>query len=132
MAIQYSVSVRNAKLDAIETSISTAPLMALFSGSIPANTTTANSGTIIAQMTLPTNWLADANDGVISKSGTWQDTSADNSGTIGYFRIYSANGLCQMQGNCANSGADMNFDNNVVTAGQQITINTFDITAGNA
>lgn len=132
MALQYSPTVRNAKLDVIETTISTAPTLALFSGSAPANTGVANSGTLVASMTLPSDWMAAASGGAKAKSGTWQDTSADASGTIGYFRIYDSGGNCHIQGTCANSGADMNFDNNVVNSGQQITISSFTLTAGNA
>lgn len=132
MALNYSVEVRNAKLDAVETTISTAPTLAMFTGSMPANTTAANSGTLVASMTLPSDWMAAASGGAKAKSGTWQDTSADASGTIGYFRIFASGGTCHIQGTCANSGADMNLDNNVVNSGQQITITTFTLTAGNA
>ena len=133
MAIQYSTTVRNARLDVIESTISTSASLFLFSGSAPANCSVANSGTLIAAMALPSDWMAAASGGAKAKSGTWQDTSADNSGTIGHFRIFeSTNTTCHIQGTCANSGADMNFDNNVVNAGQQITITTFTLTAGNS
>lgn len=131
MALQYSTSLRNDRLDAVETTIGTAPTLALFTGAPPANTSAANSGTLIASMTLPSDWMAAASGGSKAKSGTWQDTSADDSGTIGYFRIFASGGTCHMQGTCANSGADMNFDNNTVNAGQQITISSFVLTAGN-
>jgi hypothetical protein len=132
MALQFSVGVRNAKLDAVETTVSTAPTLALFSGAPPASCATANSGTLIALMTLPSDWMDAASSGTKAKAGTWQDTSADDSGTIGHFRIFASGGTCHIQGTCANSGADMNFDNNVVNAGQQITVSTFVLTSGNA
>ena len=37
MALQYSVTVRNAQLDAVETTVGTAPLLRIYSGSAPAN-----------------------------------------------------------------------------------------------
>lgn len=133
MALQYSDTVRNAKLDAVETAISTSPFLFLFSGSPPANVATANSGTLIAVLPLPVDWMDAASGGSKAKSGTWQDTSADASGTIGHFRIFAAgNTACHIQGTCANSGADMNFDNNVVNSGQQVTVSTFTLNAGNA
>ena len=131
MALQYSTTLRDNRLDVVETTIGTTPTLALFTGSPPANTTVANSGTLISSMTLPSDWMAAASGGTKALSGTWQDTSADDTGTIGYFRIYASGGTCHMQGTCANSGADMNFDNNVVNAGQQITITSFTLTAGN-
>ena len=132
MALQYSPTVRDAKLDVVESTITTAPTLAMFTGAAPANTGEANSGTLIASMALPSDWMAAASGGTKAKSGTWQDTSADASGTIGYFRIYASGGACHIQGTCANSGADMNLDNNVVNAGQQITVTTFTLTAGNS
>lgn len=132
MALQYSVEVRNAKLDVIESTISTAPTLALFTGAAPATTATANSGTLVASMTLPSDWMAAASSGSKAKSGTWQDTSADASGTIQHFRIFASGGTCHIQGTVANSGADLNLDNNVVNSGQQVTISTFTLTAAGA
>lgn len=133
MTIQYSTTVRNARLDVVESTISTSASLFLFTGAAPATPATANSGTLVAAMALPSDWMAAASGGTKAKSGTWQDTSADASGTIQHFRIFeSTNTTCHIQGTCANSGADMNFDNNVVNSGQSVTISTFTLTAGNA
>lgn len=135
MTLQYSVGTRNAKLDAVETYGNTAPTLCLFTGAMPANCATANSGTVVATMTLPSDWLAAASAGAKAKSGTWQDTSADASGTVGYFRFFRSNDSeCFMQGTCSNTGGggDMTLDNTVVNSGQSITISTFQLTAGNA
>ena len=57
MAIQYSVAVNNARLDAIESTTGTAPILRIFSGSQPANCATADSGTLLCSITLPTDWM---------------------------------------------------------------------------
>lgn len=135
MATQLAVSTRNAGLDAYETEIGTAARLQLRSGSPPADCATANSGTLIADMTLPSDWLAAASGGSKSKSGTWQDTSADNTGTIGYYRIYESTATtCKIQGTVTltGGGGDMTVDNTSVVAGQQITITAYTWTAGNA
>ena len=136
MALKYSTEVRNGKLDAVETVIGSAPILAMWTGSAPAGPSTANSGTKVAQMTLPSDWMAAAASGAKSKSGTWSDASADNSGTIGYFRIYNVAdpNRCEVQGTCTNTGdgGDMTFDNVVVAAGQTVTVTTFTLTAGNS
>lgn len=135
MALQYSTTVRNAKLDTVESTIGTTASLFLFSGSAPANTSVANSGTLVAAMSLPSDWMAAASAGSKAKSGTWQDTSADASATIGHFRIFeSTNTTCHVQGTCTNTGGggDMTFDNVVVNSGQQVTISTFTLNAGNA
>ena len=77
MTLQYSTTVRNAKLDAIETAIGTAAVLKIRTGSAPANVATADSGTVLATLTLPSDWLAAASSGSKAKSGTWEDLSAD-------------------------------------------------------
>lgn len=133
MAIQLSTTVRNARLDVIESTISTSPTLELRTGAAPANCAAADSGTVVATMTLPSDWLAAAGSGQKAISGTWQDTSADNAGTVGHFRI-KAGATCHIQGTVTISGGggDMTLDNNVVGAGQQITITSFTLTDGNA
>lgn len=135
MAVQLAVSTRNSRLDSIETEIGTAPILKLRTGSAPANCAAADTGTVCATMTLPSDWLAAAASGAKSKSGTWQDTSADNAGTIAHFRIYDSGGsTCHIQGTVTitGGGGDMTLDNNVVVAGQQITITSFTMTDANA
>ncbi len=133
MAIQYSVTVNNARLDAIETAISTAPILRIRTGAVPATCATADAGTVLATLTLPSDWMLAASGGSKAKSGTWQDTSADASGTAAHFRIYDSGGtVCHIQGTCGTSGTDMILDSVSFTAGQSFTINTFTITAANA
>ncbi len=135
MALQYSVAVRNAKLDAVESTIGTSAVLKLRTGSAPADVATADSGTVVATLTLPSDWMAAASSGSKAKSGTWQDTSADNSGTIAHWRLYASDGTtCHAQGTATitSGGGDMGLDAVVVTAGQTITITGFTLTAGNA
>jgi hypothetical protein len=132
--IQYSDDVRNAKLDAIETTISTSPIMRIRTGSKPADCGTADSGTVLATLTLPSDWMAAASGGTKAKSGTWQDASADAAGTAGHFRIYnSGDTTCHMQGSVSatGGGGDMTVDNAVFAAGQSFTVTTFAITDNN-
>lgn len=134
MAIQYGVTLRNAKLDAIETTIGTSPLFVIFSGTQPATCATANSGTVLSTLSLPSDWLGAASDGTKSLSGTWQDLTADASGTAGHFRIFNTAGTeCHMQGTVGVGGSfDLQVDNTSVNVGQQVTISAFAVTAGNA
>lgn len=135
MAIQYSVGLRNAKLDTIETYTGASPFMTLRTGAAPANCATSNSGTLIANIAMPSNWMNDASAGAKTLLGTWQDASADNGGTVAHFRIHTNAGTeCVMQGSVTNTGGggDMTLDNTVVNSGQSITISSFTITSGNA
>lgn len=133
MALQLSVAVRNARLDTIETTISTAPTLEIRSGSPPANCAAADSGTLLASMTLPSDWMAAASAGAKAMAGTWQDTSADAAGTAGHFRI-KASTTCHIQGTitATGGGGDMTLDNTSIASGQSISITSFTLTDGNA
>lgn len=72
MAIQFSVGVRNARLDAIETTIGTSAVLKIRTGAAPANVATSDSGTVLATLTLPSDWMAAASSGSKAKSGTWK------------------------------------------------------------
>lgn len=133
MAIQLSTTVRNARLDAIESTIGTDAVLKIRSGAAPADCGTADSGTVLASLTLPADWMAAAASGAKAKSGTWQDASADATGTAAHFRLYASDGTtCHMQGTVGTSGTDMIVDSTSFTAGQSFTINTFTLTDANA
>ena len=135
MALQYSVAVRNAKLDAVETAIGTDAVLKIRTGAPPADCATADSGTVLATLTLPTDYMAAASGGTKAKSGTWQDTSADATGVAAHFRLYASNGTtCHAQGTvtATGGGGDMTVDNTSFSTGQSFTVSTFTLTAGNA
>jgi len=135
MSFQFSTTARNAALDAIETAIGTSAILKIRSGSAPADCGTADSGTVLATLNLPSDWLAAASGGSKSKSGTWEDTSADAAGTAGHFRIYATDGTTvHMQGTitATGGGGDMTLDNTSIASGQQVTITSFTISAGGA
>ena len=135
MALQLSTGVRDAMNDQVETTIGTAPLLRIYSGSAPANCGTAASGTLLAECTLPSDWLTASSSGVKSKAGTWSDSSADGTGTAGYFRIYNSGGTtCHMQGTvtATGGGGDLTVDNTSFAAGQAFTVSSFSLTMGGA
>jgi hypothetical protein len=135
MTIQFSAAVRNAELDAIETAIGTDAVLKIRTGAAPANVAAADSGTVLATLTLPSDWMAAASSGAKAKSGTWQDASADNTGTAAHFRVYASDGTtAHIQGTvtATGGGGDMTVDSTSFTAGQSFTVNTFTLTAGNA
>jgi hypothetical protein len=79
--------------------------------------------------------MAAASGGAKAKSGTWQDTSADATGTAAHFRIYDSGGtVCGLQGSVTitGGGGDMTVDNTSFAAAQSFTISTFTLTDGNA
>lgn len=133
MAAQLSVAVRNARLDAIETTISTSPTLEIRTGAQPVNCAAADSGTLLASMTLPSDWMNAASGGTKTLAGTWQDLSADATGTAAHFRIKQG-ATCHLQGNvtATGGGGDIELSSVSLVATQSVTITAFTITDGNA
>jgi hypothetical protein len=134
MAINMSVALRTAMVNAIEAAVGVNAILHINTGAVPANCAAAGSGTLLANMALGTSWLADAANGAVAKNGTWQDANADANGTAGHWRIYASDGTtAHLQGNCTNTGGggDMTLDNVVIAVNQAVTVTGFTLTAGN-
>src|SRR3989304_5375301 len=121
MTVQLREATRHAMLDQIESLNGTSVSMRIYTGAQPGDVTQANSGTILADLNPPTDWMNAASGGTKTKLGTWQDASADNPGTPGHFRMYNSQATkdgttCFMQGSCAVGSGDINFDG-TITAG---------------
>ena len=137
MSYQFSVAARNGALDAIEVAAGTSAILRIYdlTAGAPANCAASITATLLVEMTLPSDWMAAASSGAKAKSGTWQDTSANNAGTADFFRVWdSAGTTCHIQGTvtATGGGGDMTIDNTSIAAGQQVTVTAFDLTAGGA
>jgi hypothetical protein len=134
VTVQYSVAVRDAKNDAYETTIGEAPILEIRSGAQPANCAAADTGTLLVSMTLPTDWMGASSSGVKAKSGTWEDSSANATGTAGHYRMKNAAGsVCHEQGSVTLTGGDgdMTINNTSIVSGQPVSVTSFSKTAGN-
>lgn len=140
MAIRFSSGVRDARLDVVESHLSSTACIGIFDGTAPTACSAADAGTLLVEWNLPADWMAAANGGSKAISGTWT-ASATAAGTAQYFRIYNAyisgttdGTTCRIQGTVSNTAGagDMKFDNNVFASGQGITVSTFTLTDGNS
>lgn len=135
MALQLSLAVRNNILDQLEATIGASAVLRIFSGSKPADCAAPDSGDLLSTIICPVDYLTDAVLGVKMINGNWFDTSADNDGTAGYFRLYASDGTtCHMQGTVSTTGGggDMTIDYVDFRATQTFVITTFTITAPGA
>jgi hypothetical protein len=133
VSIQLSDRVRNARLNAIETTIGTTPVLKIRTGAQPANCAAADSGTVLAAVNLPSDWMGNAASGVKSLAGTWADVGAA-AGSAAHFRIYDSGGsTCDLQGSvtATGGGGDMEVDNVVFAVSQVFTVTSFTLTDGN-
>jgi len=137
VALQYSDSVRNAQLDAVESTIGTAAVLKIYdlTAGAPANCAAAITGTVLATITLPSDWMNAASGGSKTKLGTWSDSSADATGVADFWRLFASDGTtCGAQGTvtATGGGGDLTLDNTSIAAAQSVTISTFTLSAANA
>lgn len=135
MAVQNSVEVRNARLDSDETVIGASPIMQIRTLAQAADTISADTGVVLATLTLPADWMSAASAGSKAKLGTWEDTAADAAGTAAHYSIWNAAlTLRHEQGSvtATGGGGDMTVDNAVFAVGQAFTVTGYTKTAGNA
>lgn len=131
-----SIIAAKAALDATTALIGAGPgIISIYSGSQPATTLTADSGTKGCTLTLSAtafgastsataNGLATATANAITS-----DTNAAASITAGYFRLKTAvGGTTIYQGNVGTSGADLNMNTTTITAGDTVAITSFKAT----
>lgn len=132
MALQLAVSTRNARLDAIETDLGTSPTLEIRTGAAPADCATADSGTVLATLALPSDFMTAASAGSKAKSGTWQDLTADAAGVAAHFRLKTSGGVCKLQGTVGQGSGDLSVDNTNIAAGQTVTVTAFTLTDANS
>lgn len=134
MALQYSEAVRNARLDAVESTTGTAAKLYIYSGTITANCAASDPTGLLVTMNLDTDWMAAAATGSKAKLGTWS-ASASGNGSAQSFRIKNSAGTtCHIQGTvtATGGGGDMTLNNVSIASGQTVTVDTFTLTGGNA
>ena len=130
MATKYGIAVANAVLDAFESAIGTSPILRIYqlSGAEPANCAAAISGTVLAEMTLPSDWMSASISGSKNMAGTWQDLSANATGTANFYRLWDSTGTtCVEQGTVTLTGlgGDMTVDNVNFALSQVVTVTTY-------
>lgn len=133
MTVNLGLLTRNAMLDAIETTIGVSAVLRIRSGAKPANAAAARTGTILATVNLPADWMNAASNGSKTLLGSWSDVDgADATGTAGYFDI-TGGGNVEMQGTVTNTGGggDMEVSNTNMVVGQPFEVTAFTINDNN-
>lgn len=135
MAVNYSVDVRNAQLQAIETLLLTGgnPRLYMYTGTKPASCTAADpSGSIhTTGADMGSNPFAVASNGTISLSAPLSFNANPGGTGVQSFRIKDGSGVCHIQGTVSTAGADINLGKLTFANGETITIQQITITAAN-
>jgi len=123
--------VRNACLDQIETTIGTGPLLKIFSGAVPVNCAAADPSGLLATITLPSDWMANARVArrrsrhlVGGRRGQWH--------RVELAALRFQRDRLPRAGHLRPGSGDLSLDNTNIAAGQTVTVNSFTITKGNA
>lgn len=133
MALQLSTAARNALLDTITSSVGSAGILRIYSGTRPANVAASITGTVLAELTLGSPMAAAASGGVLTLNAITQDSSANATGTATHFRIFQSNGTTAVvDGDVGTSGSDLNLNTTSIVSGGPVQITSFTITAPGA
>jgi len=133
MALAFGATTRNAWLDDITTLIDAgagAGKIRIYDGARPATGGTAT--TLLAELTCTDPAAASSSGGVLTLSAIADDTSADATGTATWFRVVDSNNTFVLDGDVGTSGSDLNLNSTSITAGDNVAITSFVITAPNA
>jgi len=139
LATSSSKAAAQAALDALLALINVggAGKIKIFSGTIPADTETADTGTLLATLTPSTTAFPASATNTSPKgakataSAVTSDTSAAATGTAGYFRVYpntpsTTNAV--LQGNCGTASTDMILNTTSIVAGATVSCSAWTVT----
>lgn len=134
MAVSYSTTVRNNRLDEVTAAAGTGAFLQVWSGAIPATPSTAPAGTLLASCAMSNPIAPAASAGVLTMSAISNDASANANGTPTFVRIATSEtgtttGVAQMTAGL--SGADVNFSAAIVATGV-VSVSSLTITDGSA
>lgn len=130
MTIQLGTTLRNNMIGQYETTVGASPSLILRTGAQPANCAAADSGTALATLVLPADWMTAPASGAIAKNGTWTVNGAV-AGTAGHYRIMQG-ATCHEQGSVGVGTGDLQVDQAVVAVGQPVTITAWNRTQSGA
>ena len=131
MAIQYSLTHRTNAMSQLNTDLAASAVIKIFSGTMPANCGTADSGTLLVTFAGNAGGFGAAASQVLTASAVANATAAAT-GTAGYFRMYPSAATTTnavVQGTCGLSAADMILTNTSITSGQTVSFTNLTVTA---
>ena len=109
----------------------------IYSGSQPSDADQVpGAGTILVSVVIPTTnaFATTASGGTIAKAGTWEDTSADATGTAAWFRLSEddtnvslSTTVVRIDGTVGTASTDLVIASVSITITDPVTVDTFTI-----
>ena len=135
MATRISTAAAKAACDAVVDLLDAgagAGYIEIRTGSQPATVATAASGTLLGTLTMSDPAFGNAttaSPSVATANAITSDTTADASGTAGWFRAYDSAGTAIIDGSITTSGGggDMIMDTTTVVAGGTLAVSSYTV-----
>lgn len=127
MTLDLSNALANYALDqAYDNKFPASSTLRIRTGAV-AGAENADSGTVLATITLPSSPWAAAVSGTKAKQNAWSDASADATGTAAHFRLTGTDTTMIEEGTvtATGGGGDMTLDNTSIAAAQVVTVATY-------
>lgn len=133
MVTRIPTNVRSAMANAAVDLIDAGPgagTVQIRTGGQPATAGTAATGTLLGTLTLSDPAFADAVNGVATAGAITGDSSADATGTAGWYRVLDSTGATVMDGAIseAGGGGDMILDKTAIVQGGTISVTSWTVT----
>ena len=126
--MHINLTLRHAMLEAVRTQFAGGRLR-IYSGAKPATSNLAPTGTLLVDITLPSPALAVPASGAVAPTGTWQDASADATGTAGWARLSQTGDTLVLDAafgradlTVGQGSGELSLDNTAITAGQTVSV----------
>lgn len=133
MTVRLSDDARNAAVDAVADLFdagAAAGYLEIRSGTQPATVAIAASGTLLATLTLSDPAFAAATLGDAAANTITEESSANATGTAGWFRVYDSDATAVLDGavGLSGSGAELILDTVAITAGDTVEVDSWALT----
>jgi len=128
MALAYSTTLRNTRMDAIATAVGNAGLLKFYDGTRPATGGTATN--LLATLTCGTPFAAASSGGVLTANAI-TTANASATGTATWARLTTSGGTFVADMNVGTSGSDINMTSVSFVSGQPVAVSSFVDTEGN-
>lgn len=136
MALRIPDAFRTIRADTWPTRAGNAALLRIYSGSQPTDADTAVTGTLLAELTCASPFGSGASaEGVFTAGAITQDSSANATGTAGYFRLVQSGGstcVCDGSVTATGGGGQLELVSTSITATQPVQVTAFVVTEGHA
>jgi hypothetical protein len=131
MALSFSTTLRNNRLDQITTAAGSNAVLRIYSGTRPANVAASITGTLLAELTCNATFAPSASGGVLTLNSITADSSANATGTASHFRLSTSGGTAVIDGDVGTSGSDLNLNTVSIVSGANVAVSSFTITEAN-